>query len=299
MARTNTELYRRFQGELNPRVFRFYPLFASEVRTSLKKKIPMLLLFIPPAIATVVFCFIIHGKYLAEGQSTSIGGLRGVAAIVAQRAMVNVEVKQLIAEFVNGMRLFLFLAVAWYGSGLLAEDRRLGAHLLYFSRPITRVDYFFGKFLTVAFFGFLTLTLPGLVICFLAAWWSPEWSFLREEGDLIWRTIAFSAIWIVFICSLVLAVSSLVPRKTFALIGVFGLLAMSAGMGEVLGELRGELQALSVWRCLRRIRNWIFDYEDWLTISFDVDLAFYVVGGVTAVCVAIIAWRLRRLEVVA
>ena len=41
MARTNTELYRRFEGELRPGLFRFYPLFASGVRASLKKKIPM------------------------------------------------------------------------------------------------------------------------------------------------------------------------------------------------------------------------------------------------------------------
>ena len=298
MARTNTELYRRFQGELRPRLFRFYPLLASGIRTALKKKIPMLILFVPPAIATVVFCFIVYGKYAVEEGAANTSGLRGIAVGMASGA-IHIEVKQQIAEFINVMRAFFFLTVAWYGSGLLAEDRRLGAHLLYFARPITRLDYFLGKFLTAAFFGFLTLMLPGLLICFIAAWSSPEWSFLEEEGDLVWRTMAFSAIWIVFISSLVLAVSSLVPRKSFALIGVFGFSVMSFGMGGVLGHLKGEYEALSIWNCLRRIRNWIFDYQDWRQLAFDVDLAFYVIGGLTAASLAIIAWRLRKLEVVA
>src|SRR6188508_2919932 len=101
------------------------------------------------------------------------------------------------------MRLFALLAVAWYGAGVLAEDRRLGAHLLYFARPLTRLDYFLGKFLTVAFFGALASLVPGLFICLVAAWSSPKWSFIREESDVLWQTCAYASIWIVVTSSLV------------------------------------------------------------------------------------------------
>ena len=83
------------------------------------------------------------------------------------------------------MKLFALLATAWYGSGLFCEDRRAGAHQLYFARPITRLDYFLGKFLVAAFFGACAILVPALVICLVASFSSPEWSFLKEEGDLV------------------------------------------------------------------------------------------------------------------
>ena len=121
MARTNTEIYRRYEGELRPSAFRFHPLVASGIRTAMKKKIPLLLLFLPPFIATVVFCFIVYGKYAAADMTQQFGVLRGVAAHFAQRAVINIQVKQQIAEFAHGMRFFCLLVTAWYGAGLLAE----------------------------------------------------------------------------------------------------------------------------------------------------------------------------------
>lgn len=298
MARTHTELYRRFEGELKPRSMRFLPLWSAGVRTSLKKKIPLLLLFAPVVMGTIVFSFVVYGKYAMEEQTMSVGGIEGMAAVFAQRAMVNIEVKNQIAEFNHVMRIFALLAVAWFGAGLLSEDRRLGAHQLYFARPLTRLDYFLGKFLTVAFFGCCAILFPGLFICLMASWSSPEWSFIKEEGDVIWRTIAYAAIWITLVSSVVLAVSSVVNKKTFALAGVFGFFMLDHGMGSVLGTVQAEYRALSLIHSQRRVRNWLFEIDDWRELGFGLDLALLAIGVTLALSLAIVAWRLRRLEVV-
>ena len=298
MARTHTELYRRFEGELKPRSMRFLPLFSSGVRTSLKKKIPLLLLFAPVVMGSIVYSFIVYGKYAMEEQTMSVGGIDGMAAVFAQRAMLNIEVKNQIAEFNHVMRIFALLVVAWFGAGLLADDRRLGAHQLYFARPLTRLDYFLGKFLTVAFFGCCAILFPGLFICLMASWSSPEWSFIKEEGDVIWRTLAYAAIWITLVSSVVLAVSSVVKKKTFALAGVFGFFMLNYGMGGVLGTVQREYRAISLIHSQRRVRNWLFQIDDWKELGFGLDLALLAIGITITLSLLIVAWRLRRLEVV-
>jgi hypothetical protein len=42
------------------------------VRTAVKRKIPLLLLFVPVAITTIVFSFVVYGKYAAEEGASSI-----------------------------------------------------------------------------------------------------------------------------------------------------------------------------------------------------------------------------------
>lgn len=46
--------------------------------------------------------------------------------------------------------LFAFLAAALMGARLVSEDRRQGAFLAHFSRPVTRWDYLAGKFVALA-----------------------------------------------------------------------------------------------------------------------------------------------------
>jgi ABC-type transport system involved in multi-copper enzyme maturation permease subunit len=267
-----------------------------------------LILFAPVVITTIIFSFLVYGKYAVEGSAspTSFGNVVDVkdfmmkmAEDAAKRAAANVEVASFLMTANTILRMFALLAVAWFGSGLFAEDRRLGAHLLYFSRPLTRLDYFLGKFFTVATFAALACMLPGLFICLFAAWCSPNWSFLKEEGDVLWKSLAFSSLWIVVTASVVLAASSLVKRKTLALVGVFGFFIINHMLGAVLGEIDSKYRAISLLVDLERIGNWMFGIRNPWSTPFSVQTAFYVLGGATAFALLIVAGRLKKLEVVA
>jgi len=124
-ARTHTEVYRRFEGQLGRTPLRFWALAAAGIRIGLRPKLPLLLLYTPPAIATVVFSFLVYGRYAAEAGVDAIGGIEGgMAKAMANRALQQLEVKNQIARFHEGMAWFSLLATSWFGCGLFAEDRR-------------------------------------------------------------------------------------------------------------------------------------------------------------------------------
>lgn len=308
-AATHTEIYRPFRGELRERGLRAWPLVVAGVRTATKRKLPLLLLFGVPAIATVVFSFVVYAKYTAEAAMGSMPGggfgeglQAGMAAIVARRAAQQLAVANQILMFHSGMLWFALLVTAWFGSGLFSEDRRAGAHQLYFSRPLTRLDYFLGKFLVVAFFASLAQLVPGLVLCVVAAFSSPEWSFLTDQYDVVFETLAFASLWIAVTALASLAASSLASRRVFALVGLFALFVLSSGFATLLGEQVDPAffafsPVIDVYVVGRELFGVVGDAEIPVGASFGTSLSALV--GLIVLFLAIIAWRLRRLEVVA
>ncbi len=302
MATTDIEPYRPYRGTLRTRLLRFAPLAASEIRALTKKKLPLLLLYGPPVIGTVIFSFVVYSRYAAERMTEDFNGLDALAAAFARQAFRNLEVKRQIIDFSEHLRVFSLLVVAWYGAGLFADDRRHGAHQLYFARPITRFDYFLAKFSVAAFFAAGVVLLPGLVICLVAALSSPNWSFLKDEGDVIPKTIAAAMVWIVTIATVVLCASSLTSRKAFALIGTFTFLMFEFVLARVLVEVTKDVRyhALSSLMNLLKISEWIFDMvEINARLDYDVEMAFWQIAAVVGCALIVIAFRLRRLEVVA
>jgi ABC-2 type transport system permease protein len=298
MAETHLEVYRRFKGRLSAGRMRFWPILAANVHVAAKKKLPLLLLYAVPAIATVVLSFIVYGKYAAE---TQLGELRGggLAGLMLNQAQKQLETRNLIAQFLSGFQYFALLPAAWYGAGLLAEDRRVGAHLLYFARPITRLDYFLGKFLTAALYTALAVMLPGIVICTVAAFVSEEWAFLKEEGDVIPAHLAASGLWVAFTSVLALAASAIAPRKIFALAGFLGFFMITQAVGGVLGSIQDHsLFSVAPLLCLNRIAEELYEVPHRI-FDFPLRSAWTTVGLLFVVAIGLIAWRLRRLEVVA
>jgi ABC-2 type transport system permease protein len=303
MASTHTDVYRRFLGPRRPAHRPWVPIASSGLRTATKRKLP-LLLFAPPAIATVIFSFVVYARFAIEsglgaGPIPSSGPAMAGVALLAGKL---IDVRDQIVQFNVAMSFFALLIMAWYGSGLIAEDRRLGAHLLYFARPLTRIDYLLGKFLVLAFFGFVAVLVPGLVICTIAAFSSPDWSFLKQEGSVIWRHLLFSLVWVISISSVVLAISSLSERKTFALVGTFAFFLMTNGIAVLLAGLQREpmFGLLSLQGNLLRLSGAIFDTRaalppriDWNPIWSWLAVAAFVAIAWTVLCV-----RVRPAEVI-
>ena len=304
MATTNTELYHRFRGQLRVRFFRFAPLTLSGIRATSKKKIPLVLLFTPPLIGTVIFSFMVYARYAPEVIVGEMGANQEIAAAVAERVAEQVpDVKRQIVGFTRVLRVFAVLAIAWFGSGLFAEDRQCGAHQLYFARPITRLDYFFGKFFTAAFYGAGTVLVPGLVICLVAVLSSPNWSFLTGEWDVILKTALYSVFWIGIVTLVVLCASSLVKRRAFALIAVFAFFMFPSFLATALVGITKDVRffALSTLINSRRIGYWLFDIASSgprSMLSYDLSLAFLETGTVAVLCLVIMAIQIRRMEVV-
>ena len=306
MAETHLEVYRPFEGTLQEHRFRAWPIWITGLQTALKQRRALLILYLPPLIGTVIFSFIVYTVLSASEQLESGGGLKadGLQEQIAKE-MVNslitrvTEVANWIIEFHKGLSFFALLAVAWFGSGLFCEDRKAGAHQLYFARPITRLDYFLGKFSIAATFALLTTLVPPLVICTIASLASTDWDFLKEKWDLIPRSIAFSLLWTTVVTTLVLLASALATRRSFALIGVVGTFMITGVMGKALGHLADRrLFCVSLGEDLETLSYHVLGRAG---IPTDVHPgeAWVAVGAFVAVALLVIAARLRRLEVVA
>ena len=67
-ATTHTEIYRRFEGKLEPARPAFVPLYRARLRLAFKRKLPLLLLFVPPWISGIVFSFVVYARFAVEGE---------------------------------------------------------------------------------------------------------------------------------------------------------------------------------------------------------------------------------------
>jgi hypothetical protein len=299
-ASTHTEIYRPFTGSLREHPCRWLTIGVSSVRQGFKRKLPALLLFTPVAIGCVIACFRVYFRFqLLSGEFVDVNspGAAGITMLVTETLG---DVVSNIFSYTQGMAFFSLMIVAWYGAGLIAEDRRLGANLLYFSRPISRPDYLLGKGSGAFFFGFLALTLPCLLVCSVATFTSPEWSFIIEEWSSILKVILFSGIWVGTVTVLVLTISSLVGRKSHALIGIIGTIVLSSGVSQVLAALFNEnaFSLLDLFQNFQRLGEWMFDRWD---PDREVTIAqtLTALGGLWAACLLTLSARVRKLEVVA
>jgi len=303
-AATHTEIYRPFQGGLLHGRRRWLPLAKSTLRSALQKKLP-LVLFAPPAIATVIFSFVVYAKFALEAGTNPLPGAEGNGpgpmAAVGGMAGRLIEVRSQIVGFHMAMDFFVLLIVAWYGSGMIAEDVRRKAHLLYFARPLTRLDYLLGKWLPLALLGSLATLVPGLVICSVAALASPHWSFLTEEGDTIPKLLAYSCVSVAVLTSVVLAISSLCQRKTHALAVSLGFFALLGGLGVMLAGMNREptWNLISVFACLRRIAMGLFEMPRMLHFraNWSLSWTWVALAGWILISWVVLFWRARRLEV--
>jgi len=298
-ATTHTEIYRRLQGSLQPARFRAGPLWRARLGVALKPKLPLLILFVPPWISGVVFSFVVYTKFtLEQGLDSPIAGpASSMISAVADRL---IQVHDQIVMFAYVSRLFALLSITWFGSGLICEDARAGAHLLYFSRPLSRLDYFLAHFATAFTFGAFVTIGPIFMICLVAVYSSPEYAFLTEKWQVIVGALGYACFNVTVVTMIVLAVSALATRKTYALAGVFALVLGSDALGMLLSTAQRDLDwsMVGILMNFRRLADWWmsanqsrFEWSGWYTLA--------IFGGIVLAAGAVVARRLRRLEVVA
>lgn len=308
-ASTHTEIYRRFDGKLRGHPLRFRPLVSAQVRVLAKKKLPLLLLFAAPTIAGIVLSFVVYGRFSLEAELEQHGPKLGgdlksamIVAVAQNAAKTMLEVRNIIAMANVQIQLFALLAIGWFGAGLIAEDRKLGAHLLYFSRPMSKLDYFLGHYLTICWYGLIAALGPGLLICLVATFTSPDYSFIKEESGVVLATVINGLFTVGLLALMTLAISSLVTRKSFALVALVGLIAASEAVGGMLTGLQQDegWMVFGFWNNMVHISDWLFDSlagpANGSPFSWSPQLSLAICGGLAAVSALILWWRLRQLE---
>lgn len=295
-ATTHTELYRPFRGSLKRFPRRPLVLSRAGIRTAFRNKKPLLLFFVP-LMQTIVTAFVVQLAFSV--QSGDIGTVESarmrMAGLVLADAFTKVE--QQIVNLLDTTKFFSLLVIAWYGAGLVADDRRLKAHLLYFARPVTRWTYVFGKLGTACFWGAMAIVLPAVIVLVVAVFSSPDWSFLLDRSDKIVGVLAYTSAWVLLHATGILAISSLVKRKNHALVAAVGLFVLLNGIAEFLAEVLREDR----WHLLSIFRNFDALAVEWLdvermNVGWPIASTYAVLGGIFAISFLVLARQVGQME---
>ena len=180
--------------------------------------------------------------------------------------------------------LFLVGAIA---PALIARDIRSKAFLLYFSRPIGKLDYLLGKFFIPATFIMLVSTLPAMALYLFAILMSPDLSVFWSTWDVPLRILAGTVALVLPTVSLALMFSSLTQETRFASFGWFASFALGHGawLAIVFSTALKKGMAmpldpailedpevkrwglLSLYNNIGDVQSWVFGFSTWQEIT--------------------------------
>lgn len=273
--------YRRYEAREALRRVRFWPITREALRLILARRAFLGLLMIAwvPFLARVIQVYVVT-RFPEAGRVLPVDG-RLFGVFLAQQSVFT-----------------LFLTV-FGGAGLIANDLRTGAILVYLSRPLTRRDYVVGKLGVLMALNLSVTLLPGLLLYVVAVSLAPD-QFLQWPLAWIGPAVIAQSLVVSIVTSLVaLAVSSLSRSARVAGLAFFGLLV---GLELVRGVLRAvydrpESLLVSLQASMQAVGNAMFGIRD---RAFDIPWAqpALMLALVCLGCLAVLRSRVRAVEIV-
>jgi ABC-2 type transport system permease protein len=206
---------------------------------------------------------------------------------------------RLFGDFLGWQALIAMFITIFAGAGLVANDLRTGAILVYLSRPLTRRDYVLGKLAVLLLLNLFITLVPALLLYLLALglapdqfWkWSPAWIGPAIVADSLVISAAVSVI--------ALAISSLSRSARVAGIGFFGLLMGLEITRKTLYAVYGrpETALVSPLGALYSLGVALFDVAD-RAVTLPWLYAAGILALVAAGCLLVLRSRVRAVEIV-
>ncbi len=301
--------YRAWDGQARPSAMASVAIASTMVRRLLRQRLLKALVIFAPVIACVVASLVFG--LIAEGKVRIDGAGRPPSAPDIASAVRTMFGDSNLLAYLNRMFFpsLLSLAVivaAFAGAPLIAEDRRSRSLALYFSRPIRHFDYVAGKFLTLFFFLGLFLLAPPICMYLTDCALSGEGTAAAHLGTF-GRSLIPGAVACCLYGALAIGVSSLVERTNHAVLVFFGIIMLAFFAGNMLA--RGVFRdpswlAVSPFSAIQRITSDVLPIprqfvQDNYVASLDLSAAWWSVSLWTGGSLAMLIWRIRKVEVVA
>lgn len=219
--------YRSHEAREPLRQIRFWPILREGLRLLLARRALLILGMLAwlPMVARVIQVYVVT-RFPEAGRVLPVDG-------------------RLFGEFLNQQLGFVLLMMIFSGAGLIAEDLRSGAIVVYLSRPLTRRDYVLGKLGILLSVGLVVTLVPGALLYLAAVSLAPD-SFL--EVRLVWIAPAVAlqslAMCLVF-GLLLLALSSLSRSARVAGLG-FAALVLGLELIQVIVQANFDLPAVAL-----------------------------------------------------
>jgi ABC-2 type transport system permease protein len=215
--------YQRYQGPIRGHWARFWilPRFAWERMMSQRLVVMLLVL----SMVWPLFCVF----YLYIGNHLELLGSTGAALDFFTLT------REKVFNFMSVQAWFPIFLAALTGPGCIAPDLANNALPLYFSRPITRLDYTLGRLITLLGLLSIITWIPGIVLFTIQTSMAGRSWFLENWGIAIGMFAGF-ILWILLVSLVALAGSAYVRMKVIAggvVLGFFFILSGASGIVNV------------------------------------------------------------------
>jgi ABC-type transport system involved in multi-copper enzyme maturation permease subunit len=273
--------YRRYEARGPLHQIRFWPITREALRLILAKRAFLGLLAVSflPFVVRVIQIYLVT-RFPEAGRVLPIDG-------------------RLFGDFLNQQIGFTILISIFGASGLVANDLRTGAILVYLSRPLTQRDYIAGKLLVPLTLNLAVTLVPGLVLYSVGLALAPE-QYLKWDLWWIAPAVVAHALAVSLVVSLVLlAISSLSRSARVAGLGFVGLVFGLEMVRLVLQNAfnRQEAVLLSLQADLQALGVALFGVVD-RQLGIFWGWPLLVLVAVALGCVAILRSRVRAVEIV-
>jgi ABC-2 type transport system permease protein len=215
------------------------------------------------------------------------------------QAQVLAPTAETFRQFLDQQEIFVFFVTVYVGAGLIANDRRANALQIYLSKPLSRVEYVFGKLAILIAFLLLVTWVPAIVLLLVQMAFAGNVSFLTRNVFLFPAITVFSFLEVIMVSATMLALSSLSNSSRYVGVMYAAVMFFSGAVYGVLflATRSTALSWVSFTANLTQIGNLIFrlppKYDTPWPLSLGVIVAIVVISGV------VLERRVRGVEVVA
>ena len=331
--------YRAWLGRRMPRILR--PLVVAQSGIALvwrRKWLRMMIMF--SWMPILIFGL---GIFMFEYSSTDPDAQRAIEQLLLRRfdnpelanaALMNHDAARhdvwatLIMTFFRVPQLLaMVLLVGIIAPMLISYDLRSKAYLMYFSRPLSPLEYIIGKSAVLWFFLCMITAVPALALYVAGVFLSPDLSVIWETWDIPLRILGATMVLIIPTTALALCYSSFTSESRYATFSWFATWLMGSIAYAFLtgGGQRGfrpprrgprfrgrewedavanfsadsidfdKWRFLSPYHTLGKVEAWVFGLD---TTPASVWPAVYLLVAITVVCLFVIRHRIvARLRV--
>lgn len=273
--------YRRYEARNPLRNLRFWPITREALKLVIARRAFLLLLLAAwiQFVARTIQVYVVT-RFPDAGRVLPVDG-------------------RLFGEFLSSQLGFALLVSVFGGAGLIANDLRTGAILVYLSRPLTRVDYILGKLAALMSLNLFVTLAPALMLWIVAVSLAPEQFATLALMWLPPAIVLHSLVISLAMGLLALAVSSLSKSARVAGLAFAGLFI---GLEIARGVLRGmfrtpETGLVSLQGNLHALGNALFGIQHRF-FNQPWPLAAVALVTMAALCLWVLRARVRAVEVV-
>jgi len=189
----------------------------------------------------------------------------------------------------------VILMCLFVGCGQIARDLKVRALEIYFSKPLTILDYLAGKFGAIGFFLLCMTLFPGLLL-FVSDFLLSEEGTIADKARYIPGIVATSALAVTTLSLVVLAASALCRTTRNAALVWIGIHLALMISGQILAEIftLPSLRMLDIRAALQFMGQTFFDVERDFRIPWLYPFVYLALVNVAAG--TILLHRVRKVE---